>query len=526
MRNLAIACVAAAAMLTPATGRQSRPDEVEAAFAKFWAARTVEETEAVAAEIVASGAEFDDAWTRLKRGRVYANTVPSGPVRLQRRTALGAFACIVDVPQSYDATKKYQVRVQLHGGVMTRVTGEPRAAGGIGTLAGAEQIYVIPFAWRDAPWWSATQEENLRAILDTVKRTYNVDENRIVLAGVSDGATAAYYFAMRDTTPFAGFLALNGNIMVLANGQLSVGELFPANLLNKPLFVVNGGLDPLYPAAAVGPYVEHLQKSGVQVTYVVQPNGAHNTQWWPSVRDSFESFVRDHPRNPHPDRITWETERADAHNRAHWLVVDALRAPTFGVGSVLDQEPSLPDVNEFARDLVMTFGVVGSGTRVSVIQPGSNAERLGLRPGDTIVSINGRAFSSASELADALKTFHAGDQLVIVVSRTGRRAETQGVFQRETAPGIVMFPHREAWGRVDLVRVGNTVNARADGVAAFRLLLSPDVFDFSQPVKVVVNGRVAFYGRVERSVATLVKWAARDNDRTMLFGAELPITIH
>lgn len=526
MRNLAIACVAAAALSAPAAAAgQSPPDAVEAAFARFWAARTVEEAEAVASEIVASGATFDAAWTRLKHGRVYANSVPRGPERMQRRSALGAFTYIVDVPRSYDATRTYQVRVQLHGGVMTRVTGEPRAAGGIGALAGAEQIYVIPFAWRDAPWWSTAQEENLRAILDTVKRTYNVDENRIVLAGVSDGATAAYYFAMRDTTPFASFLALNGNIMVLANGQLGIGELFPNNLLNKPLFVVNGGLDPLYPAAAVGPFVEHVKKRGVPVTYAPQPAGAHNTDWWPLLKDTVETFVRDHPRNPYPDRITWETERADAHNRAHWLVVDALRAPISGVGSIRDEAP-LPDVNEFERDLVLTFGVVGSGTRVSVIQPGSNAERVGLRPGDTIVSINGRAFASARELADAVKTFRAGDQLAVVVSRTGRRAEMRGVYQRETQAEILMFARREAWGRVDLVRVGNTVTARADGVAAFRLLLSPDVFDFSQPVKIVVNGRVAFEGRVERSVATLVKWAARDNDRTMLFAAELQIQVN
>ena len=44
-----------------------------------------------------------------------------------------------------------------------------------------------------------------------------------------------------------------------------------------------------------------------------------------------------------------------------------------------------------------------------------------------------------------------------------------------------------------------------------------------QRVIVKVNGRVAFEGRVETSVATLTKWAARDNDRTMLFGAELKI---
>ena len=104
-------------------------------------------------------------------------------------------------------------------------------SGSTGRLPGAEQIYVMPYAWRDAPWWSGRQVENLRAILDLVKRTYNVDENRVVLSGVSDGGTGAYYIAMRDTTPFASFLPLNGFIMVLRNETAEAdGDLFPNNL--------------------------------------------------------------------------------------------------------------------------------------------------------------------------------------------------------------------------------------------------------------------------------------------------------
>jgi hypothetical protein len=37
------------------------------------------------------------------------------------------------------------------------------------------------------------------------------------------------------------------------------------------------------------------------------------------------------------------------------------------------------------------------------------------------------------------------------------------------------------------------------GVTAFTLLLSPVKFAFSQPVKVVANGRTVFEGRVERN---------------------------
>src|SRR5204862_765347 len=139
-----------------------------------------------------------------------------GVVQGSYRSDAGEYFYTLEVPATYDPGRPYQVRVQLHGGVGRYEDNTPHGSGPAG-LSGAEQIYVMPYAWRDAPWWSGRQTENLRAILDVVKRTYNVDENRVVLAGVSDGGTGAYYTAMRDTTPFASILPLNGFIKVLEN---------------------------------------------------------------------------------------------------------------------------------------------------------------------------------------------------------------------------------------------------------------------------------------------------------------------
>jgi hypothetical protein len=91
--------------------------------------------------------------------------------------------------------------------------------------------------------------------------------------------------------------------------------------------------------------------------------------------------------------------------------------------------------------------------------------------------------------------------------------------------GRDLFVRARPSGRVDLTRRGNTVEMKTRDVAALTLLISPDAFDLSQPITVSANGRVVAEQRVEASVATLLKWAARDNDRTMLFGAELPIAL-
>jgi hypothetical protein len=296
-------------------------------------------------------------------------------------------------------------------------------------LAGAEQIYIMPAAWNTAPWWSDAQVASLRAILDDVKREYNVDENRVVLSGVSDGGTGAYYVAMRDPTPYASFLPLNGYVLVLRNPDLEIrGSLFLNNLRNKPLYVINGGKDPLYPIAAVEPSIGFLSKIGVTIAYRPRPEAGHDTSWWPAVKDDFETFVTTHRRVPLPDRLTWETSDTRTWNRAHWLVIDA----------------------------------------------------LGATPGD-------------ADLDD--------------VNLSG---------------GQKIFPNSRS-GRVDLTRQGNTAVVSSRGVKEFTLLLSPDQFDFSRNIVVQVNGRVAFDARVEHNVETLRKWAARDNDRTMLFGAEIKI---
>ncbi|MEO6239386.1 MAG: hypothetical protein ABIQ52_20510 [Vicinamibacterales bacterium] len=367
---------------------------------------------------------FEAEYARLKQGRDYSRDVLKGTIKRHH----GIFNYWLTIPESYDPAHRYQVRFQLHGGVM-RPDATLRGDGAV-RLAGAEQISIAPAGWSEAPWWSDAQAGSLRAILDDVKRDYNVDEDRVVVSGVSDGGTGAFFIAMRDTTPYAAFLPLNGYVLVLRNPDLAIrGDLFLNNLRNKPFYLVNGGRDALYPTAAVEPSIAHLRDGGVPVVYRPQPQAGHDTSWWPALKDDFEAFVRRHPRDPLPDFLTWEVSETRTWNRAHWLVIDRM-------GATPQDAQDLPDLN----------------------------------------------------LAGPQRVFESGRS-----------------------------------GRVDLTRTGNTVTAATRGVKEFTLLLSPDRFDFTRSVKVIVNGRVAFDGPVEKSVATLARWAARDNDRSMLFAAELRI---
>ena len=90
---------------------------------------------------------------------------------------------------------------------------------------------------------------------------------------------------------------------------------------------------------------------------------------------------------------------------------------------------------------------------------------------------------------------------------------------------LPLYDRDKPSGRVDAVRSGNTFELKTRGLRELTLLLSPDAVDFSAPVLVKVNGATVHDKVVARDVATLVRWAARDNDRSMLYGAELHIAV-
>jgi poly(3-hydroxybutyrate) depolymerase len=346
---------------------------------------------------------------------------------------------VLDVPANYDPAKAWPLRVSLHGGVGRQPPGpaDPPARPLNNRIVSDGELVLQPRAWFDSAWWTPDQLENLTRLIERVKRDYNVDESRVYVTGISDGGTGVYYLAMRYATPWAACMPLNGHPSVIANPDTGAdGQLYPGNLFNCPLRIVNGGRDPLYPAGSVAPIIEMFKRTGAALQFQVYPDAGHDVSWWPQERARFEAFLAEHHRVAHPGKISWETERTDRYNRFRWLVIDRL--------GKRGSDVALADVNTFS--------------------PTPTMERQ-------------------------------------------------------------LFDREKPSGRVDVVRSGNAFDVRSRGVQAFTLLISPDVVDMSQQVRITVNGRSVQDAIVKKDVATLTKWAARDLDRTMLYGAEIHVTV-
>jgi pimeloyl-ACP methyl ester carboxylesterase len=271
---------------------------------------------------------FDVAYARLKAGTIY-QLAPTGRITdWQTRIKNDVLDNVVEVPADYDPATPIPLRISLHGGVgreAPRPGERPTRALSNRSPAGGREIVIHPRAWSSSAWWRPEQIDNILKLVERAKSVYNVDESRIYITGISDGGTGVYYLAMRESTLWSACVPLNGHPLVIANPQTGAdGQLYSGNLANCPLYIVNGGKDRLYPAASVAPMVELFKRAAVPLTWQVHPDGEHNVNWWPEERPRVDAFLAAHPRQAHPVKISWETERIDRYNRFRWLVIDRL----------------------------------------------------------------------------------------------------------------------------------------------------------------------------------------------------------
>lgn len=313
----------------------------------FWFAATAQERQDSEAHLMERAGDAAALYRWLKMGAEYSVAVPKGQQESVRVAADGTrFPYVYLVPDSYDPARAYPVEFVLHGGV-SAPEWEPGGGWwrrGYDSLRQEDRLVVVPASWNDAFWWHENQAENLPAILKTLKRRYNIDENRVTLTGVSDGGTGAYFFAFKQPTEWAAFFPYIGHPGVLRNPQSGGGyKLYFENLQAKPLYIVNGEVDRLYPASSLEPFIQVLREAEVPHVFKVIEEGGHNTQWLPDETPMIEQYKLDNPRDPLPDSIRWVADRTDRFNRNLWIRIDEL-----------SREPGLLEVTRDANRFVVT----------------------------------------------------------------------------------------------------------------------------------------------------------------------------
>lgn len=317
-----------AAALSLALPLAAAEDPTRALVDAFWFAETEAEAESAGESLLTTAGGVEALYRRLRIGPEFSAAVPVGVQRFERTASDGrTFPYVVLIPESYESARPYPVEFMLHGGVGRErpQPGDLLWRGGYDGLKREDRIVVVPAAWREAYWWQPAQAENVKAILRSLKQSYNVDDDRVSMTGVSDGGTGAYFFAFKQPTHWASYFAYIGHPGVLRNAQSGGGyQLYFENLFGAALYIVNGTNDRLYPAATMEPFIEVLDQAGIEHVFRSIEGGGHDTRWLPQERQQIEAFRVANVRDPHPETVQWVTDRTDRFNRNHWIRIDEL----------------------------------------------------------------------------------------------------------------------------------------------------------------------------------------------------------
>jgi predicted esterase len=428
---------------------------------------------------------------------------------------------VIFVPPQYDPTRSTPLMIVLHGGVSrTEIIEDPEEYARdhfLTPLAEMEGwLLVFPFGQEKATWWDEVGMTNIRTILRTAKREFNVDDDRVWMGGFSDGASAAFLHAMLDPCDYAAFIALNGHMGV---GSLD-GDLptYAPNMSNTPVYAVTTDMDELYPTRAMRGTLDMAVDAGGDVFYRIH-RGTHEFSYGEDELPLIGRFLKRHPRDPFPVRIIWET--ADRRfGTCRWLSLDEI---TTG-----DAASWHGDHNAILVDERIVIGFIidnsfeGKGVRVDrVMEEGSLAGTIGLQSGDVIVRCNDVTISSIDDLDRFKAGVKRGDDAEITVLRNEETHILSGAFPEPLTHFVFKRTHPSALARARFC--GNRIDVEPSRVGAFRILVHPDMVRIDENVVVRVNGEVKFDETPRVDLEYLIGNFLKNRDRKLLYTSAIDI---
>jgi hypothetical protein len=183
-------------------------------------------------------------------------------------------------------------------------------------------------------------EIDLFEALESARKNYPLDENRLVVRGFSMGGAGCWQFAAHypsrfcAAAPGAGFSETADFLKVFQNEavqpswyeqklwHLYDGTDYAANLFNCPTAAYSGEIDRQKQAADM--MAKALKAEGIELTHIIGPKTAHAYERGAKeeINRRIDSIAAQ-GRNPFPDKVRFTTWTL-SYNQMRWVTVDGL----------------------------------------------------------------------------------------------------------------------------------------------------------------------------------------------------------
>lgn len=165
------------------------------------------------------------------------------------------------VPETYEPDRAWPLVMALHGG---SGTGRLFLWSWVRDARSRGAILVTPTSIGST--WALMGDDpdtpNLAQILDAIRSRWNIDSTRLLLTGMSDGATFTYVSGLEALSPFTHLAPVSAAFHPLLV-QMADGD----RLRGLPIHILHGALDWMFPVEMARHAHRAMARAGAVVTY-------------------------------------------------------------------------------------------------------------------------------------------------------------------------------------------------------------------------------------------------------------------
>lgn len=226
------------------------------------------------------------------------------------------------VPPEYDGTQPFPLMMVLHGAHVKDC---------IDAYKMKDWLIIATAYGRGNTGYREIGTNDVFTVIRHIKEQFNIDENRIYLAGHSMGGHGTWYLGMHypdrwaALNPMAGYGDYRLWMRTVPDWQVPLYEdrsaiFFIENALHLPAFVIHGAKDEDVSVEQARKMTSELKNLRYKVVYDEHPDKPH---WWGMDFPNAIAFLKAHTRNPYPRKVIFKTNRLK-HNRSYWVQIDQI----------------------------------------------------------------------------------------------------------------------------------------------------------------------------------------------------------
>ena len=142
----------------------------------------------------------------------------------------------------------------------------------------------------DAAKKREASEKDTMAVVDMIRKEFNVDDRRIYLMGHSMGGAGTYYLGSKYATIWAAIAPIAPAAMSMNNDRAKV--LQGIKDAKVPMFVIQGDADEAVPIANTRMWVDTMKEMKMDFEYKEVPGVTHGPIIGAATADVFAFFAK------------------------------------------------------------------------------------------------------------------------------------------------------------------------------------------------------------------------------------------